>query len=104
MDYKDILSRLKCPDDIEKCTRLKKYENSCVWCRDETMKDAADAIEILLAERDALYKLAKRCPMQNAKECSHYDECFKDAYDNMRIMRCASCVSWQWRGPQKGGG
>lgn len=52
IDYKDILVRLKCPDDIEKCTRLKKYQNSCVWCRDEAMKDAASAIETLLAERE----------------------------------------------------
>lgn len=93
MDYKDILIRLKCPDDIEKCTRLKKYQNSCVLCRDETMKDAADAIDSLLAKRDAKTNGLRDL---GCLSCKYFDS-------DIPTGPCVNCygTNWKWRGPQK---
>lgn len=80
MDYKKLINRLRysrvCSDDIA---------------------EAADAIETLLAERDALMKDAIRC-----ETCLHVKEC---CFNELRRIDCAQSNRghWQWRGPQKGG-
>lgn len=80
MDYKKLINRLRysrvCSDDIA---------------------EATDAIETLLAERDALMKDAIRC-----ETCLHVKEC---CFNELRRIDCAQSNRghWQWRGPQKGG-
>lgn len=56
-----------------------------------------DAIETLLAERDALMKDAIRC-----ETCLHVKECY---FNELRRIDCAQSNRghWQWRGPQKEG-
>lgn len=86
MDYKELIRRL----------------DNCGEFDGGLLDDAAEAIETLLAERDALYKLVERRFWLNPEECSHYEDCYKRAYDDMRMLNCPSCENWEWRGPQKG--
>lgn len=79
MDYQELIEWLR---------TAPKYKLIC--------NDAADAIETMLAERDALMKDATRC-----ETCLHAKECY---FNEQRRNDCAKSNRghWKWRGPQKG--
>lgn len=63
----------------------------------DALRDAATAIETLMAERDAAVEgLAKRPHPSTCKYGEHCD------YISAITRRpdCYSCDEWQWRGPQ----
>ena len=74
------------------------------WCRQWLIKDAADAIESLIAERDAAVNEISSCKLSKARTCKYYAACLKK-YSEMgafgRILPCPDCDNWQWRGPQE---
>lgn len=94
MDYKGLVEQLKSAAPLHG-----------TWLR-ERMLDAADAIETMLAERDAaVEELRGEC-----RYCAH-----NTGWHN--AGRCAACFhetvtiplpgfnnvdNWEWRGPQKG--
>lgn len=88
MDYKELIKAMRSTDVKTVFTHS---------------LDAADAIETLLAERDAAVEDLKRGESR----------CFTCSFDNMSIhdFPCNSCKEagrmgdyWKWRGPQKGDG
>lgn len=87
---------MDCKELIE---RLRKKNQSWAAYHDQglshVLEDAADAIETLLAERDAAVEdLAKICE-ENPDVCQY-----------CKHMPCTGkhgrCIGWEWRGPQKG--
>lgn len=94
MDYNKLTRRLR--DYAEQYKSGSTLGRAIVGTED-VMFDAADAIEALLAERDALMKDAIRC-----ETCLHVKEC---CFNELRRIDCAQSNRghWQWRGPQKGG-
>lgn len=117
MDYKKLVEQLRSASLLHGS-----------WIRDR-MTEAADAIETLLAERDAAQKEAQDLQIQwdmyggdegvtvafqkaaerdAAVECMR-GECGKcvNLEVSMDSMPCRDCYNgmadhWQWRGPQKG--
>lgn len=93
MDCKELIEHLHRVVEhkrniIDRCTnRCCNFGN--VLC------EAADAIETLLVERDALMQDAIRCDA-----CLHAKECY---FNELRRIDCAQSNRghWQWRGPQK---
>lgn len=80
MDYKELIETLRGKDG----------------CNCECLK-AADAIETLLAERDAAVEdLSKRPHPSTCKYGEHCD------YISVITGRpdCYSCHEWEWRGPR----
>lgn len=79
MDYKELIRRL---DD-------------CGEFDGDLLDAAAEAIETLLAERNALMKDAVRC-----ETCLHVKEC---SFNKLRVEDCAQSNRghWKWRGPKK---
>lgn len=60
--------------------------------------DAADAIETLLAERDALLTVSHgKCEL-----CANFADCRSDARARIDCLSNL-CKNWKWRGPQKEG-
>lgn len=96
MDYKEVLEQLR---DIilhgdehpaEYCT------NRCGGC--DACDKAIEAIETLLAERDAaVADIPIRC-----YKCKYYDIPDKEPPCGECIELGGSENNWQWRGPQKG--
>lgn len=86
MDYKEIIEAMRSTDV------------KVVFCRS---LDAADAIETLLAERDAAVEDLR--PIADCASCKWY---FGDSSGEV----CDGCdypgegSNWEWRGPQKGDG
>lgn len=86
MDYKEIIEAMRSTDlEVVFCSSIA----------------AADAIEILLAERDAAVEELAGRPRPST--CKHGEHC-----DYISVITgrpdCYSCDEWQWRGPQKGDG
>lgn len=112
MDYKDLIKLLRRTvehgdeEPREYCT------NRCGGC--ELCDQAADAIETLLAERDAAVKeLRGICwccvngrPMGMIGRLRSCTTCDYMAERGMLgvVGREKDCPHWQWRGPQKEGG
>lgn len=63
--------------------------NRCGGC--DACDKSIDAIETLLAERDAAVEDLNAFPHYST--CKHGKECFP--------KNCSGCDKWQWRGPQK---
>lgn len=84
MDYKEIIEAMRSTD-------VKVVFSHSI--------DAADAIETLLAERDAAFEQIRgECRLcSNVRKCCSDDEMMRDCARNNRR-------NWQWRGPQKEGG
>lgn len=84
-DYKEIIEAMRSTDV------------KVVFCRS---LDAADAIETLLAERDAAVENLAESPRSST--CKHGEHC-----DFISVItgrpNCYSCHEWEWRGPQEGG-
>lgn len=82
MDYKELIERLN-------AYSAKHQRHGGITA------EAADAIETLLAERDALMKDVVRCDT-----CLHVKECY---FNELRRTDCANSNRghWKWRGPQK---
>lgn len=90
MDYKELIERIE-----DSCDFAVAIEEDDLFT---TLKDAADAIETLLAERDAAVEdLKGRCDI-----CKHRCVCL---FDEHRRVGCANSKRghWQWRGPKKEG-
>ena len=72
----------------------------CLDC--ETAAEAIESLRAQLAkvtaERDAAVECMKKYPYVHMKACLHYPECYKIAYDSMKIMGCVGCDRWEWRG------
>lgn len=88
MDYKEWVALAR--KAAKEWLYSDEYHQAGVLC-----KMAADAIETLLAERDAAVKdLAKICE-ENPDVCQY-----------CKHMPCTGkhgrCIGWEWRGPQKG--
>lgn len=84
MDYKELIDILRYTASEGDVCR------ECPQCI-----EAADAIETLLAERDALMNdLEGRCDV-----CKNRSVCL---FDEKRRSGCVNRSHWQWRGPQKG--
>lgn len=95
MDYKKLSYSLR--DYAEQYKSGSTLGRAIVETED-VMFDAADAIEALLAERDAaLEDLKGRCDI-----CKHRRVCI---FDEQHRIECANSkrAHWKWRGPQKGG-
>ena len=84
MDYKETIEAMRSTDvKVVLCHSL----------------DAADAIETLLAERDAAVEELSRRPHHST--CKHGEHCdYISAITG--FLDCYSCDEWEWRGPQKG--
>lgn len=84
--------------DYEKLIKLLRDENNCDVL--DYVEDAADAIEVLLAERDAA--LERSCA-----DCKHFvishNGCTPDCDCNNSECKCVDGVNlgWQWRGPKE---
>ena len=91
MDYKELIERLE-------------YQAASIRDRN-IFRDAATAIETLLAEREAAVKDIERC----CATCKHFlifhNGCTPDYdCDNPECKNISGVnAGWQWRGPQKGG-
>ena len=95
MDSKDLIKLLRHTvehgdeEPREYCT------NRCGGC--ELCDQAADAIEALLAERDAAVEDMKGI----CSFCAHKKTC---QFGNHLRDICVNGSNWQWRGPQERGG
>lgn len=79
MDYKEVIRRL----------------DGCVEFDGNLLDDAADAIETLLAERDAALEELRSI---GCEVCAH----LCDYSFNSPCCTCGDADNnWQWRGPQK---
>lgn len=89
MDYKDIIRTMRSTSPKEAFSRS---------------IDAADAIETLLAERDAMI-FERNAAVDEMRGICKY---CKHSPPSYRKTACYDCCednhNWQWRGPQKGGG
>lgn len=85
MDYKELIRKLKCQGSI----------TFDIYAISRDCKEAADAIETLLAELDAAMIDLRRMGCQ---VCKHLGN------DSLNSP-CCTCGdtdnNWQWRGPQK---
>lgn len=96
MDYKELIELLRCTvehgdeEPWEYCT------NRCGGC--ELCDQAADAIETLLAERDAAIE-----DLRKERDCSTCE--FKSSYRNSTCKfaghECMFQNCWQWHGYRK---
>lgn len=91
MDYKELIEQLK---------RATSFHGK--WLR-ECMLDAADAIQTLLAERDAAVEDLKFSSGKRCRSCIYNDI-------SIHGFPCNSCCEtggmseyWEWCGPQKEG-
>lgn len=87
-DYKELIERLR--------------HTTCSGCMAGTMRKAADAIETLLAERDAVVEYIPH----NCQTCKWWKERVKGvkccmAPENSGVCYFGEGNVWQWRGPQK---
>lgn len=85
MEYKELIKQLR-------AYRLMIIDRSMI---DDALTNSANAIETLLAERDAVMK-------------DLHGECDKCRYFGLSAHPCCHCYInggmfdyWQWRGPQK---
>lgn len=87
MDYKELITEIR-------TYIVKTYQ---VGFQPEICQRAADAIETILAERDAaVNEMRGICSF-----CAHKKTC---QFGNHLRDICVNGSNWQWRGPQKGGG
>lgn len=89
MDYKELVKNLR-EEAVHQRVVFGTHGVSC------QLEGAADAIETLLAERDALLTVSHgKCEL-----CANFEKCQSDA--KARVDCLANyCRNWQWRGPQK---
>lgn len=89
MDYKELIERLR------------KENQSWAAYHDQglshALEDAVDAIETLLAERDAAVENLSKKP--HPSSCKYGEHCdYISAITG--FPDCYSCDEWEWRGPQ----
>lgn len=84
MGYKELINRLR-------------YNRVCSG----DVAEAADALETLLAERDAAVEDLKKYSFNSCKVCAEWKNgmCSRPAPKD-----CGGYNWWKWRGPQKGDG
>lgn len=113
MTAQEIVQALRCCQFGEPCDRCPVVRDQN--CVNVMHKCAADLIERLTAERDALLEQIKA--RRSCLDCKHFDYC---EFDNATIIECMNCVTkncpcagcgnssrWEWRGlpgaPEEGG-
>ena len=110
MDYKELIEWLRRVVEHGDANPQGYCTNRCGGC--EVCDQAADAMEILLAERDAAVEdLRGRCwccvhgepwepagPLSKLMGCEHLSELGVLARGGGKCK----CPHWKWRGPQKG--
>lgn len=94
MDYKELVALARKAG--KEWLYSDEYHQAGALC-----KMAADAIETLLAERDAAVEDLWKRP--HSSTCKHGEHCdYISAITG--FPDCYSCDEWEWRGPQKGDG
>lgn len=97
MDYKELIASLRYTVKYGDEDPREYLTNMCGSC--EMCDQAADAIETLLVERDALLTVSHgKCEL-----CANFGKCRSDARARIDCLN-NRCKSWKWRGPQKGDG
>lgn len=104
MTNKGILQALRCCLFGAPCEKCPAVGNK--YCFNEVHTAAAELIERLTAERDALIEQIK--VRRSCLDCKHFDYC---EFDNATVIECMNCVTkncpcagcgnsshWEWRG------
>lgn len=97
MDCKELIEWLRLTVEHGDENPNEYCTNRCGGC--EVCDQAVEAIETLLAERDAAVEALSDRP--------HYSTCkYGEKCDYVSVITgfpdCYSCNEWEWRGPKKG--
>lgn len=91
MDYKELVDELR-------FLSLHVPEGMCDYDGKDPLEKAADAIETILAERDAAVEDIHR----DCITCAHSESNNKDHITCKFMEACRFAEHWEWRGPKKG--
>lgn len=92
VDYKELIKNLR-EEAVHQRVVFGTHGVSC------QLEGAADAIETLLAERDAAVEELSRRPHHST--CKYGENCdYISAITG--FPDCYSCDEWEWHGPKKG--